>query len=57
MLGAIKDEDRRVRLVHLEEKIVHPRSVLNVGSLLVSSLVQLSQNQRYENLDKENSFP
>ena len=39
MLGAIEDEDRRVRLAHLEEKIVHPRSVLNVDSLLVSGLL------------------
>lgn len=37
MLGAIEDEDRRVRLTHLEEQITHPRSVLNVDSLLVSN--------------------
>lgn len=38
MLGAVEDEDRRVRLAHLEEKIIHPRSVLNVDSLLVGFL-------------------
>lgn len=35
-MASIEDAERRERLLELEERITHPRSILNVDGLLVS---------------------